>query len=713
MPQYQPNPMAMMYGSNKSQKCYNNSSNRKKQQHLINSLKSWNLQITPSGLDKPDDELSTVTSATSQKKELDRPFASKSTVPAKSVQDNTVPSVGEYNNSSTKKKVQELKSNRCKVEEMKEHALMRLTTLKIDRDIAMKPKEQSKNKNNNTSPNQYKFEFLRDVGLKMSLTGNVVGGANNTSAGDISMYRGSSQANYNFTQQFQQHMMQQQQTNQLQQQHHSSSHQSPHQPHQLLQLHRLMPQHPQYGRSQNVYGSDELSAQHCALSDPQSFSNFALLNAVEGHSSIHVGKNIELSYLYSQAGGGVHAQHQAVHYKQPLLDQQPQHPAQMQNYHQNNNYQYHNRNGNGQGGNQLNYSSQGATRLIGTVSGREDGGRNGANGKKFWNAHGKGRNNSYQANNGSKQVSKMQSAGYGYRKNYQHYYNHPASGANHYYEHIAIQQQQQHQPQAQTHHHHKPQHLHRNLVYVRGYDRGHGAVSSHEYTSGNQHQKVVQTELTHSAPSSPPNGKSAVEDTTNRSESAEKNGDNGANTIESEASSDAQHALLYDGYRGEECGAEKVKTSELHEEPYPPLKEFVPSAPSSLHASTIGLVDEFIVRSQSFHGSHQNLTAYGNGGGNVGGDSPPVGSPNTIPRAVTGTQSVPVFGDLFSNTNQGQPNPIQFIHSQSAGNFGSNASLDLALHSATTNSSSSSSLSVSSVPPNDFQSMQSGHPKTR
>lgn len=1003
IPQYQPTAVPMMYGSNKSQKCYNNSSNRKKQQHLINSLKSWKLQIAPSGLDKPDDDLSTVTTATSQKNELVRPFVSKCTVPVKPVPDNKAASVGEGIKSSSKKKVLEFKSNRCKSEEIKEPALTRLATLKIDRDITSNPKEQSKSKhtksfdlateesvvgdnghnraspvhlsdtvtssateassgcagevsarpkpalavvesqsssfgvrgshqknshksyarssttntissstvptstvpysvcvetsafgsqngkdcttvsgqphvsvtslmlqgnskqneslrldyfsdnlsvapshtktihpnqhvgqhqgsyiptvgvqhsskqqalinrhdhhhpvtqNNNTSPNQYKYEFLRDVGLKMSLT-NVSGGANNTPTGDVSMYRGSSQANYNFTQQFQQHMMQHHQTNQLQQQNYGSSHQSPHQPHQLLQLHRLMPQQPPYGRSQNVYGGDELSAQHCALSDPQAFSNFALLNAVEGHSSVNVGKNVELSsYLYNQNGGGVHSQHQAMHYKQQFLEQQQQqqHTAQMQNYHQNNNYQYHNRNGQGQGGHQLSYSSQGGARVIGTVNGREEVGRNGANGKKFWNGHSKGRNNSYQASNGSKQASKMQSAGFGYRKNYQHYYNHPASSGSHYYEHITVQQQQH---QAQSHHHHKQQHLYRNLVYVRGYDRGHGAVSSHEYSNGNQHHEGEHTELTHSTSSSPP--VSAAEDTSNRSEAVDKNGDNEPTTEEPKASSDAHDALIYDGYQEEENGAEKVTNSELHEErvyssrklcgvprssssssvvsipstessvlscntsqhestlanghdyesdsshssdyrdgtfryskyndtnvsqgtrsssstssgvsssstTYPPLKEFVPSAPSSLHASTAGLVGEFIVRSQSFHGSHQNLTAYGNGGGNAGGDSPPVGSPKTISRTVSGTQSVPVFGDLFGNANHCQPNSIHFIHSQSTGNFGSSSSLELGLHSAATNSSSSSSLSASSVPPNDFQSMQSGNPKKR
>ncbi|XP_050068096.1 uncharacterized protein LOC126556700 [Anopheles maculipalpis] len=1012
MPQYQSTAVPMMYGSNKRQKCFNNSSNRKKQQHLINNLKSWNLQIAPSGLDKPDVELSTVTAAACQKKEVVRPFASKCTAPAKPVQDSAAASVGEGIKLSSKKKVLEFKSNRCKFEEMKENTLIRLATLKIDRDIASNPKEQSKIKltksidlpteesvvedngqshespahlsetvasstteassgcagevsakpivsaiavaesqsstftvrgshqkhshksfarssttntstsaaptsvpytvcvetladgsrngidctnasgqthvsvmslmlqgnskqneslrldyfsdnssvassshtktihpnqlvgqhhgsyiptlgaqvisrhdhhhsvsqNNNTSPNQYKFDFLRDVGLKMSLS-NVTGGANNTSTGDVSMYRGSSQAHYNFTQQFQQQMMQHQQTNPLQQQNHGSSHQSPHHqpPHQLLQLHRLMPQQPPYGRSQNVYGGDELSAaQHCGLSDPQGFSSFTLLNTVEGHSSMHVGKDIELSsYLYNQNGGGVHSQHQAMHYKQQLLEQQQQHTVQMQNYHQNNNYQYHNRNGQGQTGHQLSYPSQGAARVIGTVTGREEGGRNGVNGKKFWNAHGKGRNNSYHTNNGSsKQASKMQSAGFGYRKNYQHYYNHPAGSGNHYYEHITIQQQQQqqqHQQQAQSHHHHKQQHLHRNLVYVRGYDRGHGAVSSHEYANGNQHQEVEHTEqLSHSAPSSPPAGNSAVEDTVNCSEAVEKNGDNQPTTENSKISSNAHDALSYDGYREEESCEEKVKSSELREErvyssrklcgvprssssssvvsipstessviscntsqlestlanghdyesdsshssdyregtfryskyndtnvsqgtrstssassgvsssstTYPPLKEFVPSAPSSLHASTAGLVGEFMVRSQSFHGSHQNLTTYGNGNGggcgvDAGGVSPPVGSPKTIPRTVTGTQSAPVFGELFGNTNHCQTNSIHFIHSQSAGNFGSSSSLELALHSAATNSSSSSSLSASSVPPNDFQSMQSGHPKAR
>uniref|UniRef100_A0A182YNB1 PAP-associated domain-containing protein n=1 Tax=Anopheles stephensi TaxID=30069 RepID=A0A182YNB1_ANOST len=666
---------------------------------------------------------------------------------------------------------------------------------------------------NNTSPNQYKFDFLRDVGLKMSLVNVAGAGGTNTSTGDISMYRASSQANYNFTQQFQQHMMQHHQSNQLHQQNHSSSHQSPHQPHQqLVQLHRLVPQQPQYGRAQNVYGGDDLTAQHCGLSDPQGFSNFTLLNAVEGHSSIHVGKNFELSsYQYQQNGGHVHSQHPAMQFKQQLLDQQQQqqqahHPVQIQNYHQNNNYQYHNRNGHSQGGNQLGYSSQGAGRVIGTVTGRvEDGGRNGANGKKFWNTHGKGRNSSYQANNGSKQVGKLQSAGFGYRKNYHNYYSHPASGGNHFYENITIQQQQ-HQQQAQPHHHHKQHHLHRNLVYVRGYDRGHGAVSSHDCTNGNQHHEAEQTEPTHSAPSSPPEGSSTVETTTNRSESVEKSGGNDpANTAEPKAKSDAQDALIHDGYREAESGPEKVKTYELHEErvyssrklcsvprssssssvvsipstessvmscntsqhesalanghdyesdsshssdyregtfhyskyndtnesqgtrsssstssgvsssstTYPPLKEFVPSAPSSLHASTAGLVGEFIVRSQSFHGSHQNLTAFGKGGSIARSDSPPIGSPKSIPRTVTGTQSVPVFGELFDSTNHCSSNPIQFIHSQSADNFGSSASLELALHSAATNSSSSSSLSASSVPPNDVQSMQSGHPKTR
>uniref|UniRef100_A0A182VW86 Uncharacterized protein n=1 Tax=Anopheles minimus TaxID=112268 RepID=A0A182VW86_9DIPT len=644
--------------------------------------------------------------------------------------------------------------------------------------------------NTNTSPHHYSFDFLRDVGLKMSL------GANNASSGELSMYRGSSQANYNFTQQFQQHMMQHHQNNQLQQQNHASR-QTTHQPQQLLQLHQIMPQQPQYNRSPNVYGSgDEMAAQHCAIHDPQAFANYALLNAAtEGQNqTANGGKGYDLSScLFNQNGGAVPSQHQVTHYKQ-LLEQPQQHNVQMHNYHQNNNYQYHNRNA-------VSYASQGSGRVIGTVVGREDGGRNGTNGKKFWNTHGKGKNNSNPANGGSKhQFNKVQSIGYGYRKNYQHYYNHPANGGNHYYEHIPIQQQQQpqqqqqhhHHQQQQSHHHHK--HWHRNLVYVRGYDRGHGAVSSHEYTNGNQHQEVEQTSVNpHSASTNSPEGNNLEEDINNSNE-IQENGVNEPTTC--------QEPLINGASREEEKDTEKSNSSELHEErvygsrklcnvprssssssvvsipstessviscntshlestvangghdyesdsshssdyregtfryskysdtndnkafrsssstssgtssssAYLALSEFVPSAPASLHASTAGLVGEFIVRSQSFHGSHQNLMAYANGG-NVGDGNPPVGSPKGCPRTVTGTQSVPVFGELFGNHSQ--TNSIQFVNSQSTAKFGSSSSLELALQTAAISSSSSSSLSASSVPPNDFQSMQSGHPKTR
>ncbi|XP_040156512.1 poly(A) RNA polymerase gld-2 homolog B [Anopheles arabiensis] len=1034
LPQFPSATVSMMYGSSKSKKYYNNASNRKKQQHIIDSLKSWNLNIAPSGLDKSEEESVAVTIASNQKKEFACPSAS--TCPNADgtlddyEQDNRA--VGYITESirktSSKKKVPEFIGNKFKPEEAKaEHPLAVVS--KVDRDNAtnemghkntkharslesaaaeegdvgsvvnnhaasshladtltgsraemyygragnvppvkknptslhpefqapssfaakanqqkhshksyvrssshctaaspanvpisasansseksatdgsreckesgsgstadqthvsvmslmlqgnskqqqnealrlkqftsntavssviskaghsnqhvVTPNQasyiptlgsqnpskqqvlihnaqdhhQSLQQHNNTVPHQYSYDFLRDVGLKMSLCTVTNGASNNSSSGDIAMYRGStSQVNYNFTQQFQQHMMQHHHNNQL---HQRSSRQSPHQQQPLVQLHRIIPQHTgQYNRSQSMYGGDELATQQCGMVESQPYSNYALMNAGDGHNSMNVGKHFEVSsYLYNQ-NGGVHAQHQAVHYTQ----QAPEHHVQQMhtNYHQNNNYQYHNRNGNtgnGGGGNQLSYVSQGVTRAIGTVNGRDDQGRTGGGGgggKKHWNTHGKGKNGSIQTN-GNKHVNKVQNIGYGYRKNYNHYYNHTAAGGNHYYEHItmqphqqqqSLQQQQQHHPQ---HHqnHYKQQHLHRNLVYVRGYDRGHGAASSSEFTNANQQQEIKQAEVERSTSPKQAGDGSAVEKIINSVAAKENDGRNESSSTDSVPSdTQQQQTVANNAFRGAEDVPDTTKNSELHIErvykatkrcsvprssssssvvsipstdssvlssntsqthllesthanvhdyesdsshsseypegtyrylkynetneekgfrsssstssgissssAYPTLTEFVPSAPSSLHASTAGLVGEFIVRSQSFHGSHQNLMTYtSSGGGSVGDHSPPIGSPKGTSRTVTGTQSVPVFGELFGNASHSHPNPIQFINSQTAGSFGSSSSLELALQAAAASSSSSSSLSASSVPPNDSQSMQSGHPKTR
>ncbi|XP_050087049.1 filaggrin-like isoform X2 [Anopheles aquasalis] len=139
----------------------------------------------------------------------------------------------------------------------------------------------------------------------------------------------------------------------------------------------------------------------------------------------------------------------------------------------------------------------------------------------------------------------------------------------------------------------------------------------------------------------------------------------------------------------------------------PASSEFIPSSPVSLHSRQ--LVGDFFGRCVSYHGSHQNLTVYC-GSEAVGDRSSPIDSPTDESRPVMGTQSVPIFGELFCSTNQQQHlNGIL-----SAAGFGSSTSLDqAAFPSVTYSSSSSSSLSAASVPPTDFVSMQSGHPKKR
>lgn len=174
---------------------------------------------------------------------------------------------------------------------------------------------------------------------------------------------------------------------------------------------------------------------------------------------------------------------------------------------------------------------------------------------------------------------------------------------------------------------------------------------------------------------------------------------------------------------------------------FPPLTSDYCSMPSSSASANntptamTAQMTDFFLRSQSYHGSHQNLTAVS------ASTSPnPPDSPISTPRSLIGTQSMPMFSELFTGkqNHQVQQQP-QHSHqqkqqrSQPNSHYGSDNSLELALPtgnessgaaSTSSNNSNSSiashggssgygSAPASTVPPTEVLSMQSGHPKKR
>ncbi|XP_049548634.1 filaggrin-like [Anopheles darlingi] len=657
---------------------------------------------------------------------------------------------------------------------------------------------------------QYSLDFLCDVGMKMSLAG---GG--NVSASVASMLRGQShQANYNFSQQFQQPLMQQhqlppqhhsveqspnrtqshqqmmQQQHQLQhlqQQHHSQQQQQQsHHPQQQLHYHHRV-QHASY-RGENIvpphttigltdhgtYGS------HAAISN----GDLQILNSCSG-SNNDAGSNVKefdtASYAYVQHENDQHHHHYQNHHQNHLHQQQ-----QLHNYHQNNNYQHYNRNNNGRSIH-MNYYMQNGVAGVGN---REENHR-----RKAWNGHGNGAKGKGCAavTSSGKQFSKGQGgAGHTYRKNYHHYQNHSVTGGHQYYDQMAMQTQHHHnhhhhhqQPVAQ-HHFYKQHNMYRNLVYVRGYDQGLGDVPPSE-SSAEDHQKLQEIGTTSPNPvvssidktkecTVPKNTEdqiTSVDETgvdTEEGQVVEQIGRSNdeecvsdqfctvprssssssvvsipsteSSAISSHSATSQMHAPLEassNGINGHDYESDSSHSSDYQDGSYrtytefnqtndertvyrsssttssgisssatcPASNEFIPSSPVSLQSRQ--LVGDFFGRCVSYHGSHQNLTVYC-GNEAVGDRSSPIDSPTDESRLVMGTQSVPIFGELFCSSNQQQHlNGIL-----SAAGFGSSTSLDqAAFQSVTYSSSSSSSLSAASVPPTDFVSMQSGHPKKR
>lgn len=175
---------------------------------------------------------------------------------------------------------------------------------------------------------------------------------------------------------------------------------------------------------------------------------------------------------------------------------------------------------------------------------------------------------------------------------------------------------------------------------------------------------------------------------------------------------------------------------------FPPLTSDYCSMPSSSASANntptamTAQMTDFFLRSQSYHGSHQNLTAVS------ASTSPnPPDSPISTPRSMIGTQSMPMFSELFTgkqhhHVQQQQPQPShqqKQPRSQPSSHYGSDNSLELTLPtgnessgaaSTSSNNSNSSiashggssgygSAPASTVPPNEVLSMQSGHPKKR
>lgn len=587
-----------------------------------------------------------------------------------------------------------------------------------------------------TTPPHYSLDFLHYVGMRMSTAnGSVQPVATNASAAaaaTAALFRGNPHFNYNtFNQQLQHqqpqiiHQQQQQQTPQPVQQQHLHRHYS------------------------GYY--EDLMVASSGTGEAQVYNGYV----VSEHGTNGVNDS-GMAYCYSQ-------NHQHHHHHN--------HPPHQQSYaghqsyhHTNNNYQQHNRNyGGGRGG----------------QTGPHNGGGH-PQGKKSWNNswHGSKKSNYIQGGGGGKYGNKVPGINHGgYRKNYHHYNNnnnnnhHHVNNGNHQYE-------SQHPS-----HHNQQDHM-RNLVYIRGFDRGHGAPSSQESTSRSPtpspqsespaidtHEPIVPITATGGSGSIPDEKSdsgiedvvrnlkklSAVPSSSSSSSSVVSIPSTDSSAVSCSASqnlsidlhcgtgqgyeSDSSHSSSYNShtyrhrkytnsgqvYRSSSSTSSGVSSTTT----FPPL---VPDYPvqSSVSATntpsaTSTQVADFFLRSQSYHGSHHNLTVSGSASPN------PPDSPVGAPRSLIGTQSMPMFSELFT----GQRNHFQQPQTQPQprnqnSSYGSTSSLESTIQpmitASATNSSNNSNTSIvsnssssgygsnpvsSTVPPNETFSMQSGHPKKR
>nr|XP_029727033.1 poly(A) RNA polymerase gld-2 homolog B [Aedes albopictus]XP_029727043.1 poly(A) RNA polymerase gld-2 homolog B [Aedes albopictus] len=592
-----------------------------------------------------------------------------------------------------------------------------------------------------TTPPHYSLDFLHSVGMRMFTTSGTSQTANAASSAAASaLLRANPHFNYNnFNQQL--HQQQQQMIHQHQQ------HQQQQQP-----FHQ-MPRH-----YSNMYNCDDMLLQTSGGTGEPLYPSYPvsdhMMSGGAGVGTVGVNANDSgMAYCYSQ---NHQHHHQQQHNHSTHQQQQHHHHHQQQSYgsyHQNNNYQQHNRNygRTGPGGGNL-----------------QNGG-----GKKTWNNNWHNGKKPIQGKYGNKGTS----YNHGYRKNYHYYHNsHYGGGGGHYYD------QNQNQQSESL----------RNLIYIKGYSNGQGPPESHgsmsrsptpspqsssppieateasqaivpgkpvpheepsdsgiEETSSN-HKKSSTVPSSSSSSSSmvsiPSTDSSAISASVAQNLSMELNCGNGQGY-----ESDSSHSSSYNShsyrhrkyansgqvYRSSSSTSSGVSSTAT----FPPLNpDYHPSIPamaasaSNTPTAMNAQITDFFLRSQSYHGSHQNLTAVS------ASTSPhPPDSPVNTPRSIVGTQSMPMFSELFTGKQPSQQQLHQQQHShlqkqqrsQPSSHYGSDNSLEITLPAGSEGSGSASvspntsgiasncgssgftSAPAPTVPPNEALSMQSGHPKKR
>ncbi|XP_055606068.1 poly(A) RNA polymerase gld-2 homolog B-like [Uranotaenia lowii] len=541
-----------------------------------------------------------------------------------------------------------------------------------------------------TSPH-YSLDFLHYVGMRMS-NGTSQPGGNTTTAVTTTPFRTNPHFTYgNFNQQLHHHQ--------------HVLHQPQPYGHQHLQRHYpgnfYATNEEQLVVQSNGGGASSVIAS-AAVSDSGFNTTFGVtehvLNISAGAASNGSGSTDAVPYGYSQNQN--HHHHHQNHPPGGGTHQSYSNGGGHQSYHHNNNYQQHNRNYNrgGQSAAQHNGNSQGGKRSwYNNWHGKKGGMGNGKYG-------GKGFNN-------------------GYRKNY-HYYNnnHHLNGHN-VYDHQYLM-------------HQHPDHL-RSLVYLRGYDRGFGAPPSHssasrsptpspqsespaiEGTHDNNSsmtlpaasvpddksdsgiEEVVRNlKKLNTAPNSSSSSSSVVsipstDSSAVHSVASQSNNIDMSCTTGHGYESDSSHSSGFNShsyrqrkyansgqvYRSSSSTSSGVSSTAT----YPPhLADHTLPASStavSTPTATNSQVADFFLRSQSYHGSHQNLTV-----ASENASPNPPGSPVGLPMQLVSTQSMPMFSELFTGQKPNQNQLLQSKTRQSElgeGNhtslYGSNSSLELTL----------------------------------
>ncbi|XP_062554997.1 poly(A) RNA polymerase gld-2 homolog B-like [Armigeres subalbatus] len=581
-----------------------------------------------------------------------------------------------------------------------------------------------------TTPPHYSLDFLHSVGMRMFTTTGTSQPTNAASSAAASvLLRGNPHFNNNNN--FNQQLHQQQQ--------------------QLIHQHQQSQQHQQFHPMQryytNIYNCDEMLV-HSSGAGDQMYSGFPVSDHMAGAGGAAAGADgssandtTGMVYCYSQNHHHQQQHNHSTHQQHHHHHQQQQQPQQTYgngggNYHQNNNYQQHNRNYGRTGPSSANLQNGG--------------------GKKSWNNNWNNGKKSMQGKYGNK------GPGYnhGYRKNF-HYYHNSHYGGGHHYDQTQVQSESL-----------------RNLIYIKGFNNGQGAPGSngsisrsptpspqsssptieateasqtigsgriilHDEPSdsgieetGSNHKKSGNVPSSSSSSSSmvsiQSTDSSTITASTAHNLSLEMNCGNGQGY-----ESDSSHSSNYNNhsyrnrkyansgqvYRSSSSTSSGVSSTST----FPPLQDYHPSVQTSTSATNTpaamnAQITDFFLRSQSYHGSHQNLTVV-----SASASPNPPDSPVNTARSIVGTQSMPMFSELFT----GMPPPQHSHHpkqqrSQPTSHYGSDNSLELTLPAgvecsgATVVSSNENcgskeyaSAPASTVPPNEAHSMQSGHPKKR